>query len=181
MIYKLFKSTAVKLLLLVCTALSTLVLSSFLFNKQIDGLKKQIDNIYFGNLIPIVKLQIIADNYQEIVSCRKVKYNCDIKEKEEIIFQEWSYYNSTYKNADERVVVDTINDEIINSFKENKLHLFQNILKRVDFLIKYETQVAFKQRKAFLEEYDRMKNYLFSLDVVPCLSTGIPCIFYCFI
>ena len=161
MIYKLFKSTAVKLLLLVCTALSTLVLSSFLFNKQIDGLKKQIDNIYFGNLIPIVKLQIIADNYQEIVSCRKVKYNCDIKEKEEIIFQEWSYYNSTYKNADERVVVDTINDEIINSFKENKLHLFQNILKRVDFLIKYETQVAFKQRKAFLEEYDRMKNYLF--------------------
>jgi diguanylate cyclase (GGDEF)-like protein len=161
MIYKLLKSTAVKLLLLVCTALSTLVLSSFLFNNQIDGLKKQIDGMYFGNLIPIVKLQIIADNYQEITSCRKVKYNCDFKNEKEIIFQEWSYYNSTYKNADERVVVDTINDEIVDSFKENKLHLFQNILKRIDFLIKYETQVAFKQRKAFLVEYEKMKNYLF--------------------
>ena len=161
MIYKLFKSTAVKLLLLVCTALSTLVLSSFLFNKQIDGLKKQIDNIYFGNLIPIVKLQIIADNYQEIVSCRKVKYNCDIKEKEEIIFQEWSYYNSTYKNADERVVVDTINAEIINSFNEKRIEVLKNILNRVDFLIQYETQVAFKERKNFLEDYEKMKSYLF--------------------
>ena len=57
MIYKLLKSTTVKLLLLVCTVLSTLILSSFLFNNQIDMLKKQIDNIYFGNLIPIDYIQ----------------------------------------------------------------------------------------------------------------------------
>ena len=74
MIFKLLKSTAVKLLLLVCTALSTLILSSFLFNSQIDGLKKQIDILYFGNLIPIVKLQIIADKYKEIESCKKIKF-----------------------------------------------------------------------------------------------------------
>lgn len=173
MIYKILKSTTVKLLLLVCTVLSALVLSSFLFNNQIDGLKKQIDNIYFGNLIPIIKLQIIADNYQEIVSCRKVKYICDFKKEEEIIFQEWSYYNKTYKNTDERIVVDTINSEIINSFKENKLHLFENLLTRVDFLIKYETQVAFKQRKTFLEDYDRMKNYLFYNVVLILIISSI--------
>ena len=161
MIYKFLKSTTLKLLLLVCTVLSALVISAFLFNNQIDGLKKQIDSIYFGNLIPIVKLQVIADNFKEIVSCRKVKYICDFEIEKEIIFQEWSYYNSTYKNEDERIVVDTINEEIIDAFKINKLHIFQNILKRIDFLIKYETQMAFKQRKTFLEEYDRMKSYLF--------------------
>ena len=161
MIFKLFKSTAVKLLLLVCTALSTLILSSFLFNSQIDGLKKQIDILYFGNLIPIVKLQIIADKYKEIESCKKIKINCNFKEEEQIIFQEWSYYISSYKNAEEKIVVDTINEEIINSFKENKLQNFKNILKRIDFLIKYETQVAFKERKNFLEDYEKMKSYLF--------------------
>ena len=137
MIYKLLKSTTVKLLLLVCTVLSTLILSSFLFNNQIDMLKKQIDNIYFGNLIPIVKLQIIADNYKDIISCRKVKYICDFKSEQEIILQEWSYYNNTYKSDDERIVVATIDNEIQNTFKENKLHLFQNILTRINFLIKY--------------------------------------------
>ena len=161
MIFKLLKSTAVKLLLLVCTALSTLILSSFLFNSQIDGLKKQIDILYFGNLIPIVKLQIIADKYKEIESCKKIKINCNFKEEEQIIFQEWSYYIRSYKNAEEKIVVDTINEEIINSFKENKLQNFKNILKRIDFLIKYETQVAFKERKNFLEDYEKMKSYLF--------------------
>ena len=177
MIYKLLKSTTVKLLLLVCTVLSTLILSSFLFNNQIDMLKKQIDNIYFGNLIPIVKLQIIADNYKDIVSCRKVKYICDFKNEQEIILQEWLYYNNTYKSNDERIVVDTINNEILNSFKENKLHLFQNVLTRINFLIKYETQLAFKQRKSFVEDYDKMKNYLFySVIFIIIISTFI--VFY---
>uniref|UniRef100_UPI004048997E GGDEF domain-containing protein n=1 Tax=Aliarcobacter sp. TaxID=2321116 RepID=UPI004048997E len=161
MIYKFLKSTTLKLILLVFTVLSTLILSSYLFNNQIDRLKNQIDNIYFGNLIPIVKLQIISDNYQKIISCRKMKYKCNFQEQQQIILQEWDYYNKTYKNAEERIVVDTINNEILDTFEKNKLHLFQNIIKRVDFLIKYETQLAFKQRKVFVEEYDLMKSYLF--------------------
>ena len=161
MINNFLKSTTVKLIILVCTVLVTLIFSSFLFNTQIDNLKKQVDNIYFGNLIPIVKLQIIADKYKEIESCKKIKINCNFKEEEQIIFQEWSYYISSYKNAEEKIVVDTINEEIINSFKENKLQNFKNILKRIDFLIKYETQVAFKERKNFLEDYEKMKSYLF--------------------
>lgn len=180
MIYKLLKSTTAKLLLLVFTTLSTLVLSSFLSNNQVDRLKKQIDDIYFGNLIPIIKLQIIADNYQEIVSCRTLKYNCDLKNEKEVIFQEWSYYNKTYKNNEERIVVDTINEEIIDSFKENKLHLFKALLNRVDFLIKYETQVAFKQRKIFLEDYERMKNYLFYSVLIILLISSIIIVYIIF-
>ncbi|CAM3467697.1 MAG: GGDEF domain-containing protein [Aliarcobacter sp.] len=161
MLYKFLKSTTLKLLMLVCTVLATLIVSALLFNSQVDKLKKQIDDIYFANLIPIIKLQIISDKYQEIASCRKIKYNCDFKSEQEVILQEWEYYYNAYKTKDERIVVDTINQEIINSFKENKYNIFLDILKRVDFLIKYETQEAFKQRKAFLDDYEQMKNYIF--------------------
>lgn len=161
MIYNFLKSTTLKLLMLVCTVLGTLIVSALLFYSQIEQLKKQIDNIYFGNLIPIIKLQIISDNFQEIAACRKIKYNCEFKKEQEIILQEWDYYYKAYKNEDEKIVVDTINNEILQSFKDNKYNLFINILKRVDFLIKYETQQAFKQRKAFLDDYEQMKNYLF--------------------
>lgn len=177
MIYKFLKSTTLKLLVLVFTVLITLIVSVFLFNNQIDRLKQQIDSFYFGNLIPIVKLQIIADNFQEIVSCRKVKYNCEFRVEQEAIFQEWEYYYKSYKNPEERIVVDTINEEIVNSFKENKLHLFMNVLKRIDFLIKYETQASFKQRKVFLDDYEQMKNYLF-YNIVLILLLAFAIIIY---
>ena len=161
MITNFLKSTTVKLIILVCTVLVTLIFSSFLFNTQIDNLKKQVDNIYFGNLIPIVKLQIILDNYQEIISCKTNKHNCIIEKEKNVILQEWNYYYQAFKNKDERVVVDTINAEIINSFSEKRIEVLKNILNRVDFLIQYETQIAFKERKKFLEDYENMKSYLF--------------------
>ncbi len=161
MISNFLKSTTVKLIILVCTVLVTLIFSSFLFNTQIDNLKKQVDNIYFGNLIPIVKLQIILDNYQEIISCKTNKHNCIIEKEKNVILQEWNYYYQAFKNKDERVVVDTINAEIINSFNEKRIEVLKNILNRVDFLIQYETQIAFKERKKFLEDYENMKSYLF--------------------
>ena len=161
MISNFLKSTTVKLIILVCTVLVTLIFSSFLFNTQIDNLKKQVDNIYFGNLIPIVKLQIILDNYQEIISCKTNKHNCIIEKEKNVILQEWNYYYQALKNKDERVVVDTINAEIINSFNEKRIEVLKNILNRVDFLIQYETQIAFKERKKFLEDYENMKSYLF--------------------
>ena len=161
MINNLFKSTTFKLIILVCTVLSTLIFSSLLFNNQIDNLKKQVDNIYFGNLIPIVKLQSISDSYKEIITCRTMKYTCDIKKEEYSILEQWKYYNEAYKNNEERAVADAINTELLNSFKENKLHLFKHVLERINSLIQYETQVAYKGRKEFLDEYQSMKNYLF--------------------
>ena len=122
MINNLFKSTTFKLIILVCTVLSTLIFSSLLFNNQIDNLKKQVDNIYFGNLIPIVKLQSISDSYKEIITCRTMKYTCDIKKEEYSILEQWKYYNEAYKNNEERAVADAINTALLNSFKENKLH-----------------------------------------------------------
>lgn len=171
MINNFLKSTTLKLIILVCTVLITLIFSSLLFNTQIDNLKKQVDNIYFGNLIPIVKLQIILDNYQKIISCKTNKHPCLIEEEKKNILQEWNYYNQAFKNKEERIVVDTINEEIYASFNENNIQNFKNILVRVDFLIQYETQVAFKERKKFVEDYQNMKNYLFySIAIILFLS-----------
>lgn len=171
MINNFLKSTTLKLIILVCTVLITLIFSSLLFNTQIDNLKKQVDNIYFGNLIPIVKLQIILDNYQKIIFCKNNKHPCLIDEEKKAILQEWNYYNQAFKNKEERMVVDTINEEIYASFNENNIQKFKNILARVDFLIQYETQVAFKERKKFVEDYQNMKNYLFySIAIILFLS-----------
>ena len=171
MINNFFKSTTLKLIILVCTALTTLIFSSLLFNTQIDNLKKQVDNIYFGNLIPLLQLQIILDNYQKIIFCKNNRNPCFIDEEKKSILQEWNYYNQAFKNKEERIVVDTINEEIHASFNENNIQNFKNILARVDFLIQYETQVAFKERKKFVEDYENMKRYLFySISIILFLS-----------
>ena len=161
MTHRFFKSITFKLIVLVSIVLVALISASLLFNSQIDRLKKQIDNIYFGNFIPIVKLRIITDNYKDIISCRTMKYVCDFKKEQNAILQEWDYYNKSYKNEKERIVADSINEQILDSFKSNKLYKFKNILKQINFLIEYETQVAFKQRKSFVDDYKKMKDFLF--------------------
>lgn len=158
---KLLKSTTVKLLFLVFIVVTSLISSTLLFNKQIDNLKEQIDKLYFGNFIPIVKLRIIYDNYQKIITCRTMKYICDFKDEQTSIEQEWDYYYKAYKTDEERIVVNAINDQIIDSFKSNKLYKFKDVAKQIDFLIDYETKVAFKQRKEFTQDYVNMKDYLF--------------------
>lgn len=163
---RIFKSTTFKLIVLVIVVVLSLISSTLLFNNQIDKLKNQIDKLYFGNFVPIVKLRIISDNYQKIITCRTLKYFCDFKSEQDIITQEWDYYFNTYKTNDERIVVEAINEQIIDAFKSNKLHKFKNVRKRIEFLVDYETKVAFKQRKVFIEEYKQMKNSLFYSNVL---------------
>jgi diguanylate cyclase (GGDEF)-like protein len=159
--FKFFKSVTFKLIVLVTIVLLALISATFMFNSQIDKLKKQIDNIYFGNFVPVVKLENILDNYRKIIKCRTIKYVCDFKKEEKNILDEWDYYYKSYKDEKERSVVDSINKDIYTTFRVNKLHVFKNILKKIDFLIQYETQMAYKQRILFLEKYDNMKSFLF--------------------
>jgi len=158
---KLFKSVTFKLVVLVSVVLITLIGASLLFNSQIDKLKSQIDKIYFGNFIPVVKLENIQDNYRKIISCRTLRYICNFKKEQKTIEDEWAYYFKSYKNAKEQEVVNSVDIAIKETFKKNKLHLFKNIVKKIDYLIDYETQMAYKQRKLFVEEYKKMKDYLF--------------------
>ena len=159
--YKFFKSVTFKLVVLVSVVLFALIGASLLFNSQIDKLKNQIDKIYFGNFVPVVKLENIQDNYRKIISCRTLKYICNFKKEKKIILEEWDYYYNSYKNAKEREVIDSVDAAIKETFAKNKLHIFKRVVKKIDYLIDYETQMAYKQRKIFVEDYKKMKDYLF--------------------
>ena len=87
----------------------------------IDNLKKQVDNIYFGNLLPIIKLQNISNNYKEIITCRSAKYSCDIKKEEYAILEEWKYYNEAYKETKSQ---ETIQKEVILAIEKLKMNGF---------------------------------------------------------
>ena len=56
-------------MMLLVIIILTLVSASLIFNKQIDKLKSQIDVIYFGNFIPLLKLNTVANNYKDIIIC----------------------------------------------------------------------------------------------------------------
>ena len=84
--------------------LVSLVYISFLFSSEIDRLKNKIDNIYFGNFIPVHKLHIIKEEYNKIIITPKA-FNTSKK----VIMKNWNHYNSQYKSEQERKVVTKIN------------------------------------------------------------------------
>ena len=115
-------SIGFKLIILLVVIFMTLISASFIFNSQIDKLKVQIDNIYFGNFIPMLKLQNVVNNYRDLIFCiKKREFNCSIKTHEKAIIKNWKYYNKGYKTETERMVVNSINDEINKSIKVKRL------------------------------------------------------------
>lgn len=158
---KFFKSISFKLTILVTIIIVTLISASFLFNSQIDKLKKQIDNIYFGNFVPLITLDLVLKNYQTIIQCKKITNNkCDITAERTVILKNWNSYNNSYKTQKERKIVDDVNKSIINSFKIDKIDIYELVMKQINFLKDYEVDVAYKQRRAFLTDYSDMKKYL---------------------
>ncbi len=154
-------SIGFKLIILLFVIFTTLISASLLFNSQIDKLKTQIDNIYFGNFIPMLKLQNVVNNYRDLIFCiKKREFNCSIKSYEKKIIDNWKYYDKGYKTYSERTVVESINAEIYSSLKVKRLKNLYATINKVDFLIQYETEEADKQRKEFLFKYDQMKDYL---------------------
>jgi len=154
-------SIGFKLIVLLFVIFTTLISASLIFNSQIDKLKVQIDNIYFGNFIPMLRLQNVVNNYRDLIFCiKKQEFNCSIKTHEKEILTNWSFYNNSYKTDQERAVVNSINKEINQSLKNKRLKNLYRSISKVDFLITYETEEANKQRKDFLKKYTKMKDYL---------------------
>ena len=155
-------SIGFKLIVLLFVIFTTLISASLIFNSQIDKLKNQIDNIYFGNFIPMLKLQKVVNNYRDLIFCmKKSEFNCSVIKHERQIITHWNYYYDSYKTDHERAVVDSINKEIHQSLKIKRLDNLYASISKVDFLINYETEEANKQRKEFLVKYSNMKDYLF--------------------
>lgn len=145
-----------KLLALPIIVLIGLVYISFMFSSEIEKLKNQIDNIYFGNFIPVHKLHIIKSEYKNLIN-----EPTSLVKSKNIILENWNYYNSQYKTAQEREIVNKINRQVNNSFKKRNGQFYDYMTKQIDLLIQYEVSSASVQRKDFLKKYDSVKNYLF--------------------
>ena len=145
-----------KLFMLPIMVLVSLVYISFLFSSEIDRLKNKIDNIYFGNFIPVHKLHMIKEEYNKIIITPKA-FNSSKK----IIMKNWNHYNSQYKSEQERKVVTKINNQVKKSFKKRNIRFYKYIINQIDLLIKYEVSSASVERKEFLVQYEKVNNYLF--------------------
>ena len=145
-----------KLFTLPIMVLISLVYISFLFSSEIERLKSKIDNIYFGNFIPVHKLHIIKEAYNKIIINDKAYYT-----SKELILKNWTYYNNQYKSEQERKVVRKIDNQVKKSFKKRNKQFYKYIIKQIDLLIKYEVSSAEQERKNFLQQYDKINNYLF--------------------
>jgi len=157
-----------RLLLVPIIVLVGLVYISFLFSSEIEKLKNQIDNIYFGNFIPVHKLHIIKNEYKNLIN-----KPTQLAKSKKIILENWNYYYSRYKTKQERKVVNKIDKQVDNSFKKKNLQFYDYMTKQVDLLIQYEVSSAFLQRKDFLKKYDSIKNYLFYNQIFIIIFIGI--------
>jgi len=145
-----------KLFMLPIIVLISLVYISFLFSSEIERLKSKIDNIYFGNFIPVHKLHIIKEEYNKIIISSKT-----FNKSQKIIIDNWNYYNTQYKSEQERKTVQKIHNQIESSFKKQNKQFYQYIITQIDLLIKYEVSSASIERKDFLIQYETINDYLF--------------------
>ena len=145
----------IKLLAAPFIVLISLFYISFLFSSEIDRLKKEIDNIYFGNFIPVHKLHIILEKYNEIIH-----NGTTIKSNKKMIQKNWNFYSSQYKTDKERRIISKIDEEISFSFQANSDKYYKFIIKQINLLIEHEIYSASQQRKDFIERYEKVNQYL---------------------
>ena len=145
----------IKLFIAPFIILLSLFYISFIFSSQIEKLKKELDNTYFGNFIPVHKLHIILEKYNEIIYD-----NSTLIFNKRIINKNWNYYNSQYKTNKERNVVKKVNKLILKSFNTNSIDYYKFVIKQINLLIEHEIYSASVQRKSFLKEYNNINKYL---------------------
>jgi len=169
------KTLGFKLIVLLTTVILTFFTTIYIFNAQIDKLKIQIDNIFFGNLVPVLKLQEVGKTYKDLIICIQNSKNCNKNIYINEINKNWTYYNKTYKTIKEKNVVSAVNKELERSLKTKAgINSYKLMLKKINFLIDYEIEGAYKERRIFLHAYSNMKGYLlYSLITLVLLAFGI--------
>ncbi len=145
----------IKLLATPFVVLLSLFYINFLFSSEIDRLKKEIDNIYFGNFIPVHKLHIILEKYNEVIFDNKT-----VRNNKRIIQKNWDYYNTQYKTIKERKIVEKIDQLILNSFNKNNKDYYKFTIQQIKLLIEHEIYSASMQRNNFLKEYNDINKYI---------------------
>lgn len=168
-----FKTLSSKLILLSVTLILTMVTTIFMFNSQINTIKLQIDNLFFGNFVPVLKLQKVHNSYQNLIICLKTSNNCNKKIYFKEIKKNWKFYNKSYKTIKEKRVVVNVNKHLIVSLSsKSSIITYKKMISHINFLIDYEIKGAYIQRKEFLLNYYDMKSYLI-YSVIGLILTAI--------
>ena len=153
---------------------------------NITTMKKNLDNLYFGSLVPVTELGNILKTYNGDLSSGIYKArNGEISNKElkfiiktslDKIEKEWSKYESHFKRDEElkyleytALEIEQTNRYFLNILKaindgrdigkisiKNFDKRIEHIYKVVDKLVEYEVNVARYERKNFLKIYDSL-------------------------
>ena len=157
---------------------------------HISAMKKNIDNLYFGSLVPVTELNQIIQTYHNGLASTVYQAARDeispsqissqLEESLKIINQKWSSYEGHFKRDDELEYVAYAAMEIkkVNKyFKQiDKLTLdgvnldklnMKNLENKVSLihnviqkLINYEVNIAHFERKKFLSNYEKSKSQI---------------------
>ena len=98
---------------------------------------------------------------EDLIICMQDNRRCSKKPYLKNISNNWDKYYKIYKTIEEKIVVNSVNKDLelsLSKYKNKKY--FKKMLKKIDFLVEYEIEGAYKQRRVFLEEYSNMKDYL---------------------
>ena len=153
---------------------------------NLSAMKKNLDSLYFGSLVPVTELSTILQTYHgEIANTIYKSKNSEvtpniaqsqIKTALRTINREWINYESHFKRDSELQYVAYTNKEIksINIYLNKILlalengyqlkdiaipnfeHKIAHIHKVIDKLISYEVSIARYERKKFLEVYNSL-------------------------
>ncbi len=157
---------------------------------HIGIMKKNIDDLYFGSLVPITELNKIIQTYHNGLAdtvylatrgeISPSQTSSQIEESLKIIQKKWNSYEGHFKRDDELEYVNYVAVEIekINKYflqidkatldgvDLSKLNI-SNLEKRVSFihnvihkLINYEVEIAQYERKKFLDNYEKSKSQI---------------------
>lgn len=173
-----------KLFFLFMLVTSGLIAIGIMGALNIGAMKKNLDSLYFGSLVPVTELndilQIYHGNLTSVVYKAKSKeissyqISAQIKSAIKQIDSEWKSYESHFKRDDEIQYVEYVSLEInsINEYFQNIArisdstnsldHLSIDVLEKnilhihstIKKLIKYEVEIAQYERKKFLNTYD---------------------------
>jgi diguanylate cyclase (GGDEF)-like protein len=175
-----------KLLFLFILITFGLISVGIMGTSYINAMKKNLDSLYFGSLVPVTELNEILQTYHSDLAATIYKASRSeitpqdtisrIRQGLQRIDKRWSSYTSHYKSSDEMEYVQYTDFEIkkTNSYFKAILSalLHGNDLRHISIatlekkvetvdnvlqqLIRYETNVANYERKKFLQNYNSM-------------------------
>ena len=157
-----------KLLSLPFVVLIALMFLSMLFSSKITLLRSTIDNVYYGNFIPVHRLHIIKENYIQLILNRS-----KAEQNKKIISHYWEKYKEQYKTKREREVVNKIDKSVQKSLLTNSIPLYIYMSEQIELLIQYEVSSARTQRDSFLIEYKQLRQVLLYSQILIVLATVI--------